>query len=97
MATSTELQKLNKTITNHFKILTKQINKIDERNLNYEDMLKKITKRMDSHEQVLENLTKVMRRLEIATEKRNTELKNLAHELKTYAYFKRIHTDWHLK
>ncbi|KAK1123278.1 hypothetical protein K0M31_008903 [Melipona bicolor] len=71
----------------------KQINKVNERNLNYDDTLKKIIKRTDSHEQVFENLTKIIRKLEIANEKQNTEFKNLAQELKTYAYSETIHTD----
>ncbi|KAK1118217.1 hypothetical protein K0M31_015262 [Melipona bicolor] len=88
-----DLQKLNKTISNHFEILQKQINKINERNLSYDDILKKMIERTDSREQMLENLTKLMRKMEVTYEKQNAEFKNLARELKTYAYSKTIHTD----
>ncbi|KAK1120213.1 hypothetical protein K0M31_012580 [Melipona bicolor] len=90
MATQIDLQKLNETITSNFELLTKQIN---ERNSIYDDNFKKINRRTDSHEQMLENLTKIIRKLEIANEKQNTEFKNLAQDLKTYAYSETVHTD----
>ncbi|KAK1131846.1 hypothetical protein K0M31_015996 [Melipona bicolor] len=93
MATPSELQKLNESITKNLESIAKQINEIKDKNAKYEENFKKIFKREDSHEQALGDLAKVMRRIEIANEKQNNEFKMLAQELHICAQSETVYTE----
>lgn len=96
MANLPDSQKLSEAIAllvTNIESLSKQINRQSERLSHRDDLLRKITKQLDTHDQALEKLTAITKKLEIAYEERNHELKRLVNGVKAYAYSKTVHTD----
>ncbi|KAK1118221.1 hypothetical protein K0M31_015266 [Melipona bicolor] len=99
MANSSDSENFDEDIASlvtNLESLTKLINKtngINKKSSNHDDLLRKITKRFDILDQVLEKLRTIMRKLNVAYEEQNRELKRRANNIKTRAYSETVYTD----
>ena len=66
--------------------LSKQINRQNERASSQDELFQKIAKRSETHDKALEKLITIIKKLEIAHEEQNHELKRLANNINACTY-----------